>query len=88
MAVCVYKSRYEPSGPAFDKRRKIVIPARTGGNPAKLDIIGLILSTHFFVLFPIIKPKGTPKTVAIVVDVKQINIEFKTICSISFISNR
>lgn len=55
------------------------MPANTGGNPAKLDMIGLIFMIHFFVLLPMINPIGTPKSVAIVVEVKQIKIEFSTI---------
>lgn len=79
IAVCVYNSRYEPKGPAFDKRRKTVIPASTGGKPAKLEMIGLIFKVHLFVLLPMINPIGTPKRVAIVVDVKQIMMELKII---------
>ena len=79
IAVCVYNSLYDPKGPAFDKRRKIVMPASTGGNPAKLDMIGLIFMIHLFVLIPMINPIGTPKSVAMVVEVKQIKIEFRTI---------
>jgi hypothetical protein len=71
IAVFEYNNRKLPRGPALDNRRNIVIPAKTGGKPAKLENTGRNRKANVDLLNPKNSPKGTAKIAAIVVELKE-----------------
>ena len=80
-----YNNRKLPSGPALDKSRNIVIPARTGGRPAKLENTGRKRNADFFLLNPRKSPNGTAKMAAINVELNETCKLVRMISIISFI---
>jgi hypothetical protein len=85
IAVFEYSNLKLPSGPALDNNRNIVIPAKTGGRPAKLENTGRSLKANLDLLSPKNSPNGTAKIAAIVVELKETCKLVRMMSIISFI---